>query len=100
MGVPDKGWIVVCPVLSSDKKRAILVRRGWVPDSWREDAAWRQVSPCEGTGVVTRGEIGNAFVPANEPQEGQWFTLDAAAMVRRPGLVGASRMDSKTQCRA
>lgn len=81
MGVPDKGWIIVTPVVSEDSQRAILVRRGWVPDAWRNDGQWRAVGPCAGAGVVTRGEVGNSFVPANEPEAGRWFTLDPAAMV-------------------
>jgi surfeit locus 1 family protein len=84
MGVPEKGWIQVTPVLSPNGSRVILVRRGWVPDSWRTDGLWRSdKNPGHGSGVgvVSAGEIGNSFVPANDPKSGQWFSLKPAEMV-------------------
>lgn len=85
MGVPEKGWLVVTPVVSPCGTRAILVRRGWVPDSWRrQQQAGSAPEACSGVGVVSAGERGNSFVPANVPEAGEWFTLDVAAMVRSP----------------
>lgn len=82
MGVPEKGWIVVTPVYSPERSRAILVRRGWVPDSWRQAQSWKTATINDGgVGVVSGGEIGNSFVPENKPEAGEWFTLNAAEMV-------------------
>ena len=90
MGAPEKGWIQVTPLLSNDGTRAVLVRRGWVPDRWRQQGRWHAVhNPTigSGVGVVSGGEVGNSFVPDNKPEEGEWFTLDPAAMVRLQARV-------------
>lgn len=84
MGIPEKGWIQVTPILSPNGSRVILVRRGWVPDSWRTEGLWRadkNTGHGSGIGVVSGGEVGNSFVPDNEPESEQWFTLNAAEMV-------------------
>lgn len=86
MGVPEKGWVVVTPVFSSDRQRAILVRRGWVPDSWRKAAEAAAPAPersnLSGVGVVSGGERGSSVTFANDPGSDFWQLLDPVAMVR------------------
>lgn len=88
MGVPEKGWIVVTPVFSFDRDRAILVRRGWVPDTWRQAAARGTAEPprLSGVGVVSGGEKGSSVTFANDPENDFWQLLDPAAMVRSHSL--------------
>ena len=89
MGAPEQGWVMVSPVYSASGDRAVLVRRGWVPDAWRRQGrhlADQQQQHSSGVGVVSNGEVGNSFVPANVPGKGEWFTLDTAEMVRTPLL--------------
>jgi cytochrome oxidase assembly protein ShyY1 len=47
-------WLQVTPVYSSDGKRAILVRRGWVPDTWRrQHSTQAHTSPANPSSVST-----------------------------------------------
>jgi hypothetical protein len=94
MGVPEKGWLLVTPAYSKDSSKAILVRRGWVPDSWRTSAEEKlkgggspsrrakHSSDASGVGVVTAGERASYFVLPNEPETGSWHWIDAVSMVR------------------
>jgi cytochrome oxidase assembly protein ShyY1 len=80
MGSPHQGWLLVTPVFSQDKRRAILVRHGWVPDEWHNNPEKLRLD-TSGVGVVTGGEIANSFVPQNDPSSGQWFYLNVPQMV-------------------
>lgn len=89
MGVTEQGWLLVTPVRSLDGKRAVLVRRGWVPDTWRAQGSWRtdcQSRAASGVGVITRGEAGNSFMPENNAERGEWYTINVAAMAGGCGL--------------
>lgn len=81
MGHPQRGWVLVTPVYCEDKRRAILVRHGWVPDNLRQEPQEMRLA-SSGVGVVSGGEVANSFVPENDPSSGQWFSLDVAQMVR------------------
>eukprot|EP00892_Ulva_mutabilis_P001547 jgi/Ulvmu1/11393/UM075_0055.1 len=90
MGVPEKGWVVVTPVFSANRQRAILVRRGWVPDTWRQatqrPGAAAEARTLSGIGVVSGGERGSAVTFANDPHNDFWQLLDPGAMARHCGL--------------
>lgn len=127
-GVTTNGYYIITPLMpvSGDPlsvQSPILVNRGWVPQSWRDnfreasktdktekqdidapppaskdektswwrswfrksekDEAKEQVSVTsrEIIGVVRGSEKPSIFVPANDPDSGQWFYIDVPAMI-------------------
>ncbi|GAB2225420.1 hypothetical protein Droror1_Dr00006214 [Drosera rotundifolia] len=132
-GVTTNGYYIITPIMpvSGDPlsvQSPILVNRGWVPQSWRDnfreasktdktekqdidapppaskdektswwrfwfrksekDEAKEQVSVTsrEIIGVVRGSEKPSIFVPANDPDSGQWFYIDVPAMIRACNL--------------
>lgn len=70
--------------------RTILVNRGWVPPSWRQEwdsryAAQQAPGDVAVAGTAQGSEDPSSFVPRNEPAKGSWFWLDV------PGIVSAAR---------
>jgi surfeit locus 1 family protein len=87
------GLHVVTPMTLEDG-RALLIDRGWVPDS-RRDPATRPEGQLSGVvaleGLVrTGGWKGPGFMkPDNLPAENLWFWVDPPAMAAAAGLPGA-----------
>lgn len=65
----------------------VIVNRGWVPDG--EDPL--TVAPPPGDAVVTgflrRPERPNIFVPANDPDNNIWFSVDLSQMAVAAGVT-------------
>lgn len=70
--------IQVTPVYSSDGKRAILVRRGWVPDSWRSQHITEQYSTA--TRISGGQQNVNRAVKAGAGKSWWWFSRSNAAV--------------------
>lgn len=65
----------------------VLVNRGFVPLDAKDPAAW---APPEGavtvTGLLRLPEPGGAFLRANDPAAGRWYSRDVAAIAAARGL--------------
>ena len=83
------GRRVITPLVLEDG-RAVLVDRGWVPDS-HADPAMRAQGQVGGTvsveGVLRLPPEPGAFTPDNRPGRGEWYWLDVAAMARAAGIT-------------
>lgn len=79
------GYDLVTPLLR-ERGPAVLVNRGWVPESWRNDP------PIQGDGSVAVEGVGRmprapgAFVPDNDPLANSWFSMDLPGMAAAAGL--------------
>jgi surfeit locus 1 family protein len=71
---------------------AVLVNRGFVPQSRRDDGLRRRepAGEVEITGVLRAPQSRNAFTPADDPAKGLWYTRDPAAIAGRLGVAGAA----------
>ncbi|NCF48861.1 MAG: SURF1 family protein [Bacteroidetes bacterium] len=86
----NAGFHIVTP-FTLDDGRIVLVNRGWVSESYR-DQAKRPFTLIDGVTTVpailrfpaTKGY----FVPENEPDNGFWFTLIPDQIVNHLGLQG------------
>ena len=85
------GHHVLTPLLRADGS-ALLVDRGWVPAD-RYHPATRREGQLEGPVTITgiaryRGEhTANWFTPANQPEQGMWFSYDLPALEEALGLT-------------
>lgn len=70
--VTDQGWIV-------------LVNRGFVAADRRDDRPLPQ-GPQTVTGLLRLSQPGGAFLRANDPAAGRWYSRDTAAMAATLGL--------------
>lgn len=57
----------------------LLVNRGWLADKQAAPAA---AGPVRVTGLLRLPEEPNPFVPANDPAQGRWYSIDIAAMTQ------------------
>jgi surfeit locus 1 family protein len=85
------GHHVLTPLLRPDGS-ALLVDRGWVPADQAHPAARREGQvggPVSITGIARyRGDhTANWFTPANEPEQGMWFSYDLPALEQALGLT-------------
>eukprot|EP00803_Ostreobium_quekettii_P011633 evm.model.scf_2875.2 EVM.evm.TU.scf_2875.2 scf_2875:7946-12457(+) len=100
------GYVMVTPMSMSAweqsslswRDRAILVCRGWVPESWKKksrnpelaEEATALAAKTEGEsvveGVVMRSEVPSYFVPQNTPKQGSWFWIDVPEIAKSCGL--------------
>lgn len=84
------GFWVMTPLRTPDGF-AVLVNRGFVPSDARDPASWRR---DEGevalTGLLRMSEPGGAFLRANDPASGRWFSRDVAAIAQAEGLDRAA----------
>jgi len=63
----------------------VLVNRGFVPQNER-DAASRPEGSVTVTGLLRISEPGGAFLRANDPGAGRWYSRDVAAIAKAEGL--------------
>jgi surfeit locus 1 family protein len=98
------GYWVIAP-LARDDGTTILVNRGFVPATERNLASWRPRSPepVTVTGLLRMPEPGGAFLRANDPASGRWFSRDVAAIAAArsldkvaPYFIDAERMPSES----
>ena len=84
----NAGFHIVTPFTLTDG-RVVLVNRGWVSESYREQSK-RPFTLTEGETTIAAilrfpGKKGY-FVPENEPENGFWFTLVPEQIVGHLGL--------------
>ena len=84
------GWWIMTPLRTS--RGDILINRGFVPVELkspprRADGQIR--GPVRVTGLLRSSEPGGAFLRANAPTEGRWYSRDVRAMARAGGLGGS-----------
>ena len=82
------GYWVMAP-LARDDGTTVLVNRGFVPADKRDPASWRPRGPKPATvvGLLRMSEPGGAFLRANDPASGRWFSRDVAAIAASLGLA-------------
>ena len=82
------GFWVLTPLRRPDDS-LVLVNRGFVPGD-RKDPATRPDGQVAGettvTGLLRLTEPGGAFLRANAPQAGRWYSRDVAAIAAARGL--------------
>ncbi|MDP4024027.1 SURF1 family protein [Methylobacterium sp. NEAU 140] len=87
------GYWVLTP-LRRDDGSLVLVNRGFVPSD-RRDPATREAGQVAGESVVTGllrlTEPGGAFLRANDPAHGRWYSRDVAAIAAARGLGPVGR---------
>jgi surfeit locus 1 family protein len=88
----EPGYYVLSPfVLASGG--AVLVNRGFAPQSRRDDPARRR-TPAEDdieiVGALRAPQSRNAFTPADDPAKGVWYTRDPEKMAASLGLADAA----------
>jgi surfeit locus 1 family protein len=85
-----QGYYVVTP-LRLDDGRTVLVNRGFVPTELK-DVSRRAAGQVEGettvTGMLRQSEARAMFVPAPNPQTGEWFNRDVPGIAAAKGLTG------------
>ncbi|SFI95348.1 SURF1 family protein [Methylobacterium brachiatum] len=83
------GFWVLTPLRRPDGT-IVLVNRGFVPGANR-DPATRQAGQVAGearvTGLLRLTEPGGAFLRANDPGDGRWYSRDVAAIAAARGLT-------------
>lgn len=83
------GFFVLTPLMRDDGS-TLLVNRGFVPEELR-DPARRPGSQPGGrvsvTGLMRASQARGPFVPEDDPQKGEWFTRDIAAIAATRGLT-------------
>ncbi len=82
------GFWVLTPLSRADGT-LVLVDRGFVPGD-RKDPATRRDGQIAGetavTGLLRLTEPGGAFLRANAPKDGRWYSRDVAAIAAAQGL--------------
>ncbi|KAK2584010.1 hypothetical protein KPH14_006467 [Odynerus spinipes] len=74
------GWHVITPFKVEDQDLTILVNRGWIPHNAKSLPLSKVENTVEITGVVRKEEQHSSFVPANDPEGGQWCYRDIKTM--------------------
>lgn len=83
-GDGQPGYFLITPLERIDNGSKILVRRGWVPRD-KKDQSTRLEGLTEGEvtveGLLRTGEQkASSFVPENNPDKNEWYSLDLEAM--------------------
>ncbi|MGH6926095.1 MAG: SURF1 family protein [Propylenella sp.] len=84
------GFWVLTPFVASTSGAAVLINRGFVPDSQRDAYAAPPVGPQTIRGLIRRPESGNWFTPEPKPEERIFFARDPARIARAMGLAADS----------
>jgi cytochrome oxidase assembly protein ShyY1 len=79
-GSPIPGSVVISALKPRRPRNApaVLVNRGWAPDTWSEPAGGTCLK-C--AGVVRVSETRSAFTPDNVPAANTWHWVDVPAVV-------------------
>jgi surfeit locus 1 family protein len=88
-GVGVSGFFVITPLKLEDGS-LVLINRGFVPPEFKARSARlssEHQSLITVTGLLRQSEIKTAFIPDNNPQKGEWFTRDIAAMASHHELM-------------
>lgn len=85
----NTGYHIITPLILEDG-RAVLVNRGWVPDT-RKDPARRAEGQVPGivdvVGVTRLSQIPGWVTPNNEPARNVWLYVDVPAMHKAAGIA-------------
>ena len=88
--LPGPGYLVLTPLRLEDGSH-VIVNRGFVPNDGK-DRARRTAGETAGlvtiTGLMREPEDRNPFTPADEPQNGLYFTRDPVLIASHFGLQG------------
>lgn len=80
------GFWVLTP-LKTDAGWTVLVNRGFVPGDQRNPAQRQNPDGAQSvTGLLRKTEPGGAFLRANDPKSGRWYSRDTAAIATAEGL--------------
>lgn len=94
MGITEAGYFMVTPMYVDGKAdKAIMILRGWVPESWKK----RRVDGGESSmtsirGVVRYSEKPSRFVPENCPRQRDWYYVDVPELARSMGLPETTQL--------
>jgi surfeit locus 1 family protein len=89
------GYWVLTPLRTTEG--IVLVNRGFVPPERRDPASHgARQGPVTVTGLLRMSEPGGAFLRANDPAAGRWYSRDVAAIARarRLGKVAPFFIDA------
>lgn len=84
-----QGYYVLTPLVREDGP-PILINRGFVPTELgnpRDRAAGEVGGPVTVTGILRASEERGLFVPAPDPQRGEWFNRDIPGIAAARGLT-------------
>ncbi|MBK3397296.1 MULTISPECIES: SURF1 family protein [Methylobacterium] len=84
-----QGYYVITP-LRLDDGRTVLINRGFVPTELKEvarRAAGQVGGEATVTGMLRQSEARAMFVPAPNPQTGEWFNRDVPGIAAAKGLA-------------
>ncbi len=88
---PEPGYFVITPFVLANGG-VVLVDRGFIPDSKKTATANRSAPQGETTivGLMRAPQSRNAFTPADEPENGLFFTSDPQKIAAALKLAGAA----------
>ena len=82
------GFWILTPLQTSTS--TVLVNRGFVPSDKRDSSTrmpGQLAGPVRVTGLLRASEPGGAFLRANAPDQGRWYSRDVAAIARARHLA-------------
>ncbi len=79
------GYHVITPFETIDN-HLVLVNRGWVPLSAKEQGFSRPDEPLIITGTARKPSAPTRFMPENSPAQGHWYRLDLHEIAAAKGL--------------
>ncbi len=79
------GYYVMTPLRLAGGE-AIVVNRGFVPDTMKSAAEKGPAGDADVVGLMRASEPRNLFTPADEPQRGVFYARDTEALARAMGL--------------
>lgn len=82
------GFWVMTP-FSTDEGWTLLVNRGFVAGDRRDDRPLPE-APQTVTGLLRLSQPGGAFLRANDPAAGRWYSRDTQAIAASLGLTGVA----------
>lgn len=82
----QQGAHLITPLQLGDDS-ILLVNRGWVPDGKTEEIEM-SFGPVAITGTLRYPDQPNSFTPANDPAQGQWYSIDPAMIAKTYDLKG------------
>lgn len=82
------GYWVITPLRTPGQ--AILINRGFIPQSQKSDVPVAPAGPVHVTGLLRITEPGGGFLRSNDPAGNRWYSRDVAAIARAQSLSNAA----------
>lgn len=85
----NPGGQVVTP-MRLDRGGVVYINRGWVPRELRtpeKRPAGQVAGSVTVSGILRRSGRTNDWIPQNQPDKNEWYSVDVGAMAKRQGLV-------------